>query len=160
MDNTNSSTIESLIEKHKENLSAQDYRYYQIDKIVKFSVILDKHENCELCKNYNNKLYKFIIDLPDVINDKIKRVEFNELTQQIAKHLRKNHNYYLTNFHSYTYSFYGMLAGLILGLILIFIFPESKRIFIILSCWFFGLIVGRITGVIKDNKIKKTGFQI
>ena len=152
--------IEDNIEKHKDNISAQDFRFYQLEKVISIVRTLEKSGDCSECQEGLKAIENFIENLPETLNDKEQRIKFNETLQEQTKHLRQKHKYYLPKFYTYTYSFIGMFSGLMAGLIVILIQSAYNRIFIMFTAWFAGIIIGRIIGFYKDKAIKESGHQL
>jgi hypothetical protein len=81
------------------------------------------------------------------------RREYDRLIYRISKHMQKEHGFYPPYYFSYLYSFFGILAGLVLGYILMK--TVSGYSTEMLSIGFtIGLIPAYIWGFIKDKKIR------
>ena len=92
--------------------------------------------------------------------------ELETLQDNVYHHLRKDHNLTPRSYFIALYSFFGMIAGLIVGglagIVIDLMLETEKGQWIkngLLIGWFLGLVVGQIFGKRKDNRIKKLGKQ-
>jgi len=81
------------------------------------------------------------------------RREYDRMIGRLSIHMQKEHGFY-TPFHFvYLYSFFGMVAGLLLGYLLLKILPQYDWTMLAVG-FSVGLISGYIWGNIKDKKIR------
>jgi VIT1/CCC1 family predicted Fe2+/Mn2+ transporter len=83
------------------------------------------------------------------------RRDLDRLTVRIGKHMMKNHHIFPPWDFNYLYSFYGILAGSLLGLLLVFLFPGETWEFIAAG-FVAGLVAGQLSGSKKDREVRNS----
>lgn len=152
--------ITNRISAQRSEISDRDFRFYQLDKIVRISQFLDRNSDCDDCRLYLGNIFEFINNLPENLGDRKKRVKFDGTIEKTIRHLRKTHGFYLEKYFNYNYTFLGMFTGLASGLLASYLITDFNRAPVIIAGWLTGLIAGRITGNIKDQRIKKEARQM
>lgn len=152
--------ITDRISAQRNDISDRDFRFYQLDKIIRISQFLEKDRDCKDCRLYLENIFEFIDNLPDNLSDRKKRMMFDGTIEKTLRHLRKIHGFYLEKYFNYNYTVLGMFAGLATGIFISYIITEYSKAPIIIAGWLTGLIAGRITGNILDKRIKKESRQM
>ncbi|MFH2095730.1 MAG: hypothetical protein ABIJ16_08500 [Bacteroidota bacterium] len=153
--------VSERVNELKEQLTLREFNFYQLNKLIIIAEVLDRElAGCSICNELMSSLMKFVNELPDSTQNRELRITYETDTEKLVKHLRKEHGFYLQKFYNYTWSFYGMLVGVICGVMLAFSGITVSKASMILTCWFGGLVIGRIAGGWKDRKLKKAGKQI
>jgi hypothetical protein len=119
-----------------------------IERVDEFSV------SCPECK-------RKMIDIAEVVEEidvavdvpGRKRREYDRLISRLSRHMQKEHGFYAPYHYSYLYALYGVIAGTVLGLFLLWLQPNYK-----LEMFGIGISVGLIStyiiGSTKDKKIR------
>jgi hypothetical protein len=119
-----------------------------IERVDEFSV------SCPECK-------RKMIDIAEVVEEidvavdvpGRKRLEYDRLISRLSRHMQKEHGFYAPYHYSYLYALYGVIAGTVLGLFLLWLQPNYK-----LEMFGIGISVGLIAtyiiGSTKDKKIR------
>jgi len=114
----------------------------------------DYSDNCPFCMQQKISITEAVSKIEKTVNEPGEtRREYDRLIYRISKHMQKEHGFYPPYYFSYLYSFFGILAGLVLGYILMkTVAGYSTEM---LSIGFtIGLIPAYIWGFIKDKKIR------
>ena len=81
------------------------------------------------------------------------RREYDRLISRLSGHMQKEHGFFPPYYYTYLFSFFGMLAGLVLGYLLMKIFPAWD--YAMLSAGFVaGLLLGYFAGNKRDSKVR------
>ncbi|MDX1285053.1 MAG: SoxR reducing system RseC family protein [Draconibacterium sp.] len=156
MENETWSVIE--IKRIDEKLSGtkeKDLRFYRISEFKRNIKRIEEFSgSCSYCENQKADVNKIISKIDEAIKVPGKsRKEYDRIIGRLSSHMRKEHGFYVPYFFTYLYSFIGMLGGVILGLIIMNIFPDYKLE--ILSAGFvLGLLPTYVIGHIKDKRIR------
>jgi hypothetical protein len=144
-------TIDSKLKGTKD----KDLRFYRIDELKRNIERVDTFsQNCPYCNKEKINIKTTVEKIDEAVHVPGKtRREYDRLISRLAIHMQKEHGFY-TPFHFvYLFSFFGMVAGLLLGYVLLKLFPALD--WAMLSLGFsVGLITGYAWGNIKDNKIR------
>jgi hypothetical protein len=133
----------------------KDLRFYRIDELKRNIERIDTFsKNCAYCNKQKIYINEMVEQIDEAINVPGRtRREYDRLIGRLSTHMQKEHGFY-TPFHFvYLFSFFGMVTGLLLGYLLLKLFPALD--WVMLSIGFsVGLITGYIWGNTKDNKIR------
>ncbi len=150
-----SEQFENKVKAQLKNKKASDLRFFRIDEFIRNMGRVDEFsDSCPLC----NKEKLNIADTVEHINEAIgtpgnRRCEYDRLSSRLSAHMRKEHGFYPPYYFSYLYSFYGFVAGLIIGYLMYLIVPSvGELMFFVGFCLF--LIAGYVAGTRKDNRIR------
>lgn len=142
-----------------ESINEKDFRFY---RIAEFERMINRtHElsaNCENCQAFKPEIETVI----ETINRAIQtpgrlRRNYDRLIDCMAKHQRKDHKYFQPYYFTYSYSFFGMLAGSAVGLLSGFIILPEAIWYFILSGFVIGLLTARLGGSRKDKIVRANG---
>lgn len=156
--NTWSHVIHKEIQSEKEKIYAKDYKFYKVDRLERIAVRLDEFsETCVHCDEFKVEVEFLSKSISEMINNDPKlRSEFEKRNEVIVEHLKNTHNLVPEIYFSSRYSFWGILIGLLIGIICsLSISTEYMSEFYILVGFGLGLFVGRIFGMKKDVEARK-----
>ncbi|HKI89543.1 MAG TPA: hypothetical protein VKA38_10975 [Draconibacterium sp.] len=144
-------TIDSKLEGIKD----KDLRFYRIDELKRnIERVETFSKSCPYCKKRKIDISTTIEKIDEAVNVPGQtRREYDRMIGRLSIHMQKEHGFY-TPFHFvYLYSFFGMVAGLLLGYLLLKILPQYDWTMLAVG-FSVGLISGYIWGNIKDKKIR------
>jgi len=154
MGNWATKTKETIDEKLKDT-KEKEIRFYRVDELKRNIERVDSFsQSCPFCQKQK-------IDITDTvknINEAIHlpgqtRRDYDRLISRLSMHMQKAHGFYTPFYFAYLYSFFGMVAGLVLGYLLLRLFPDYDWTMLTIG-FSIGLVTGYIWGNIKDNKIR------
>lgn len=146
--------IELSINEESEKLYKKDFKFYQVDTLLKLSKKIDSlSSDCNECKELKNTIEEVANHLSDYLKGDIaSRKKYEKILNSTSNHLKKSHKIYPKQYNLYSYSFFGIIAGLGLGGLSWFFAKEYLHLSLLLG-FTIGLITGRIIGKIKDNRL-------
>ena len=83
------------------------------------------------------------------------RRNYDRYISKLSKHMQKEHGFYAPYYFTYLRSFFGIIAGLLIGYFLT-LFLDSDTVFLYSIGFVSGLFPGYVMGSIKDKKIRRT----
>jgi hypothetical protein len=137
------------------NIGQRDIRFFRVEELKRnIERVGDFSKNCPYCEKEKRNIAEIISEMDVAISVPGKsRREYDRLISRLAGHMQKVHGFFTLFYYTYLVSFLGMVAGLLLGFLLMKLFPAHA--FAALSAGFvIGLIVGYFWGVNKDGKIR------
>jgi ABC-type transporter Mla maintaining outer membrane lipid asymmetry permease subunit MlaE len=152
--------IEQISEK---NIKPKEVRFYNLGGFITIAQRINEFSStCKECENLKAEILEVSQNIDKYLNTSNQtRKTYEQKRDSYAEHLKTAHNLVKRNLYAPTYAFVGLLVGSVLG----FAFAQIMQIFnaynadfmkvSILIGWAIGLIVGRILGTQKDNKVKK-----
>lgn len=150
-----SKQIISQLDENLEGVKRRDIRFYRVDELKRnIERVGSFSKSCPYCEK--EKLN--ISEITKKINEAIQvpgksRREYDRLISRLASHMQKAHGFFSPYYFTYLFSFFGMVAGLLAGYLLLRLFPEYNLA--MLSAGFVaGLITGYTWGSKRDNKIR------
>lgn len=153
--------IKEKIESQKGNISEKEFRFFQFQRLVRISQVIENDlKDCKFCNDQIYEISPMLDDIKKLTEDLSSRTALDRRSENLVKHLRKEHQFYLPYYFSYTYSFIGMLVGGLIGVILAYSILFDSKIIAIAGFWFIGLFIGRIFGIFQDRKQKKLEKQL
>lgn len=154
MENWGEITI-ARIDKKLEGTKDKEIRFYRVEEFKRNINRIDKFStSCHICQ----KLKINITATSEKIDEAIHvpgqtRRKYDRLISQLSNHMQKTHGFFAPYYFTYLFSFFGMVAGLLLGYFLQEIIPDYN--WEMLSIGFtIGLITGYVWGFAKDKKIR------
>ncbi len=148
-------------EQHKQidtklkEVNDKDIRFFRIDEFKRNIDRVDKFSvNCPTCKKEQLNISDLVIAIDEAVNvPGKKRREYDRLISRLSKHIQKEHGFYAPFHFTYKYSFFGIVAGAILGYLLMQLNAELK-----LELFCMGFAIGILPiyfwGHQKDKKIR------
>ena len=149
------SGIIKKIEKKLEGVKEKDIRFYRIDEFKRnVNRVDDFSGSCPFCQKQKTDIAASSEIIDEAINVPGQtRREYDRLISRLSTHMQKEHGFFTPYHYTYLFSFFGMVAGLLLGYFLYKLFPAFS--WEMLSIGFAtGLIIGYVWGYIKDKKIR------
>lgn len=148
--------LNNNFQEQKEFANPKDLKFFNVDILLDLARITQKHSyNCEECKRNKDLL----MDLSRNINSQINTIEGRRnITKKldiVTAHLRKEHKMYIKRYISSVYTITFLSAGILLGVILGYLFKNN--LFYILLSSATGLILGSLIGGLKERSLKKNG---
>ena len=145
------SKIDSKLQETKE----RDLRFYRVDEFKRNIERADEFSsNCPVCLKLKPEIAAGVEKIDEAIQvPGQERREYDRLISRLSSHMHKEHGFYTPWYYSYLLSFFGMVAGLLLGYLLQRAFPAYDVEMLIIG-FTVGLITGYVWGGIKDKKIR------
>jgi hypothetical protein len=134
----------------------KDLRFFRIEEFKRNIQRTDAFaRQCSYCREQKPQIEKTISSIGDAVQIPGKaRRNYDRLISRLASHMQNKHGFYAPYYFTYLYSFFGMLAGLVSGYLLMKLFSDQN--WMMLSAGFVaGLFAGYSWGSIKDKKIRK-----
>ena len=149
--------INFKIDKNLEKVKEKDLRFFRVDEFRRN--IKRVHEFSSGCP-YCNQQKIDITEVTEIIGEAIQvpgnsRRAYDRLIGRLSRHMRKEHGFYTPYWFSYLYSFYGLVAGFLLGFILALFFPDNKGTMFAIGITI-CIVTAYITGSRTDQKIRRT----
>lgn len=147
--------VKIKIQEKLNEANEKDLRFFRIEEFTRNVERTHKYSGkCPVCTSN-------IIDIEsiaEIIGEAVhipgkSRREYDKLISKLSSHMRKDHKIFPPYYHSYLYSFFGAVIGLILGYFGYKLFPTPDFI-VFISIFVVGLITGNFVGNIKDKKIR------
>ena len=137
--------IQDEIESHRGEIYKTDYKFFDVDKLVRFAGHMEREENdcgCSECSNLLSDMYDLSQRYHTLLNNgRQGRIEFEKHLSNYERHLRKDHGYTVKgNFKSVCPTYLSMV-GLVIGA-----FAGQKLIGSGI-----GFVLGYIIGAIADS---------
>jgi hypothetical protein len=155
MEDRTAQTISAIDEKLKGARPA-DLRFFRVEE---FKRNVERAGNfsgkCPVCTKEQVNIREVTGKIDQAIAHPGKdRRDYDRLIGRLATHMQKEHGYYSPNYFTYRYSFYGMIAGAVVGYLLMMLL--SKYNWAYFSGGFsVGLLIGYVYGGRKDRKIRQ-----
>ncbi len=148
--------ITNSIDSKLEGTRDKDIRFYRIDEFKRNIARVETFsKSCAFCAQQKISITEVVDKIDEAINVPGQtRREYDRLISRLSTHIQKEHGFF-TPFHfSYRYSFVGMVAGLIIGYVLIN-FNPGFWVEMLSIGFIIGLIPSYFLGSMKDNKIRR-----
>lgn len=147
-----------LISQLDEKLQGTRKRDLQFFRVEEFKRNVERvgafSKDCPVCEKEKLNIAEISRKMDEAIQIPGKsRREYDRLINRLSSHMQKFHGYFPPFYFTYLFSFFGMIAGLLLGYLLMKLFPEED--WVMLSAGFsIGLITGYFWGNKKDRKVR------
>lgn len=145
------SKIDGDLEKSRE----KDIRFFRIDEFKRnISRVDDFSATCPFCLKQKVDIAEITAKIEEAIEvPGYSRRNYDRLISRLAKHMQHEHGFYAPFYHSYLYSFIGILVGSVIGFFLYKLFSEhGPALFSV--CFVAGLITAYFAGAKKDNRVR------
>lgn len=151
-----SEKINSQIDNKLEGINDKDKRFLRVDEFKRNIARVDSFSsNCSICNKEKQNIQEVAESIDEAINNLgKKRKTYDKLIARLSKHIQKEHGFYTPYYFTYLISFFGMVAGSVLGYFLTKINPQFA---LELFCLGFalGLLPTYVWGYSKDKKIRR-----
>ncbi len=151
--------IEIQVDENIEKLYKKDYKFYQVDTFLKLSKKIDELSvNCIDCKSLKKKAEDISENLDTYLRGEIAlRKSYEKTLNEISDHVKKVHKVFPNQYNLYSFSFFGIIAGMGLGWLITWLIDETYLKGGLIFGFTIGLIVGRIVGKLRDRELHKEG---
>lgn len=150
-----STELITQIDTKLDGVNEKDLRFFRIDEFKRNTARVDSYSStCPHCSKEKQNIQEAVKTLDIAINKVSKnRRKYDKLISRLSKHMQKEHGFYTPYYFTYLISFFGIVAGSILGYFLMQVNIEHK---LELFCVGFsiGLLPTYIIGHLKDKKIR------
>ena len=135
----------------------KDLRFFRIDELQRNIARIGEFSSaCNGCKLLKIDIETALVHMNEAVNvPGPHRRDLDRLTVRIGRHMMKNHHIYPPWHFNYLYSFYGIVAGSLIGLMLVFLFPGETWEFLAAG-FVAGLIAGQLAGGKRDREIRNS----
>jgi len=154
MEEWSKQTISQLDEKTK-NIKQRDIRFYRVEEFKRnIERVGEFSKKCPYCEKEKINIAVMAGKIDEAIDVPGKtRREYDRAISRLSEHMQKHHGFFTPYYYTYLFSFFGMVAGLLLGYLLMKLFPAYN--FTMLSAGFVGgLLTGYFMGNARDKKIR------
>lgn len=139
-----------------EGTSEKDLRFY---RIAEFERMIRRTNEfapaCRECSQSKAEIEKVVALIGESIHQPGKqRRNYDQLIDRLAVHQRKAHGFYPPYYFTYLYSFFGILAGCVLGVLVGLLFSDQPMSYFVLTGFITGLLIVRYPGSRKDQHIR------
>lgn len=145
----------SQIEEITKDIKQRDIRFYRVEEFKRnIERVGEFSKSCPYCEKEKINIAAIVEKLDEAIDVPGKtRREYDRIISRLSGHMQKNHGFFTPYYYAYLFSFFGMIAGILAGYLLMRIFPAYN--WEALSAGFVaGLITGYVWGSKKDSKIR------
>ncbi len=145
----------SQVDEKLEGTKLRDQRFFRTDEFKRnIERTAGFSEECPVCHVEKLNVQEVVKTFDQAINVPGKaRREYDRLISRLSGHMQKEHGFFPPYYYTYLFSFFGMLAGLVLGYLLMKIFPAWD--YAMLSAGFVaGLLLGYFAGNKRDSKVR------
>lgn len=154
--NSVSEELKAQVDAKLKGVNEKDIRFFRIDEFKRNLVRVDSFSHtCPTCKKELQNIQETVESIDEAIN-KVgkKRREYDKLISRLSKHMQKEHRFYTPYYYTYLISFFGIVAGTVLGYFLMQLNTELK---LELFCVGFalGLLPTYVWGYRKDTKVRQ-----
>lgn len=117
--------ISKNIDTKLEGTRDKDIRFYRIDEFKRNIVRVGSFsQSCLFCQKEKISISEISNKIDEAVNVPGKsRREYDRLISRLSKHIQKEHGFYTPYYFTYLYSFFGIVAGFIIGFALMKLFP-------------------------------------
>ena len=154
--NSFSEELNAQIDTKLKGANEKDIRFFRINEFKRNLVRVDSFSNtCPTCKKELQNIQESVESIDVAINKVGKtRREYDRLISRLSKHMQKEHGFYAPYYFTYLISFFGIVAGSVLGYFLMQLNAELK---LELFCIGFaiGLLPTYVWGHLKDKKVRQ-----
>ncbi len=151
--------IQKSLEDNRQRIYKKDYTFFNVEYISTLAkASIREGCNCRECCANTEKLALLASGYPELINsgEEGKR-SLEDSMDNITKHLASQHGYARTGWYKALYSLFGMGAGLVLAVIVVWlaggVIENTKAAF--LTVLFVAVLVGFFVGSRKDATYKR-----
>ena len=146
----------NIIDSKLQGTKEKDLKFYRIDELKRNIERVDSFsKSCPYCQKQKIDISTVVNSIEEAVHVPGRtRREYDRLISRLSMHMQKEHGFYTPYHFVYLYSFFGMVAGLLLGYLLLKLFPSFDWVMLAIG-FSAGLIIGYVWGGIKDNKIRE-----
>jgi hypothetical protein len=147
--------INSKIDINLEKSREKDIRFFRIEEFKRNVTRVDEFsKSCPFCNKHRIDVAEAVETIQESVEVPGKsRRNFDRLISRLSRHMQKEHGFYAPYYFSYSYSFFGILTGLIVGYVLFKAFPADGELLFLVSAMV-GIVASYLAGAHKDSKIR------
>ncbi len=150
------SQMTSAIDEKLKDARQSDLRFFRVEEfkrnVERTGTFSGK---CPVCTRQQTDIKEVVGKIDKAVNiPGRERREYDRLINRLASHMQKEHGFYTPYHYTYRHSFYGMLIGIVTGLLLMMLFSQYNWAYVS-GGFSAGLILGYIYGSQKDRKIRE-----
>lgn len=150
---------ENVLKEMEQRLSGtreKDMRFFRIDELRRNIKRIDNYTpDCDICRNLKNETEIVLAHVNEAVNvPGSHRRELDRLMARLARHMMKVHSFYPPYYFNYLYTTYGLFAGLVVAMLVFFLFLFKYSELIAAIFFVAGLLIGQILGGKKDRRIR------
>ena len=151
----------SRLEKIREQIPKSDFRFYNLGHLPLVAKKTEEFsKQCEICQSNQKILDQLVEMMPGCFENHHTRRKFDKEKSRIEKHLHRKHQVHYAHFQYSLFSFLGILAGLLAGVLLSLFFTGALSINYLLIASISGLFLGQVAGKYYDRKKYQNKDQI
>jgi hypothetical protein len=145
----------SRLDEKLQGIKMRDLRFFRVEEFKRNIERVDHFSNkCPACEKEKLKIVGIIAKIDEAIKvPGNSRREYDRIISRLSTHMQKVHGFFPPFYFTYLLSFFGMVAGLLLGYLLMKIFPAWNWMMLTLG-FVAGLLAGYIWGNRKDSGIR------
>ena len=134
----------------------KDLRFFRIEELRRnIRRVAEYSNHCSGCMHIKPEIAAALKHVNEAVNVPGQyRRELDRLISRLARHMMKAHAFYPPFHFNYLYSFYGIAAGSLAGLLIAVLLP-GRPWEIGAAGFVSGLIAGQIAGGRKDRKVRR-----
>jgi hypothetical protein len=149
---------DSVLKSMNESLTGtreKDLRFFRIEELQRnISRAGEFSAHCAHCRHFKSEIQTTIAHVSEAVNVPGQyRKELDRLISRLSRHMMKSHGFFPPYHYTYLYSFYGMLAGALLGFMALVVTPGSRWELMIAGVTAL-LIAGQVMGAKKDRAVR------
>jgi hypothetical protein len=144
------------VDEKLKDVRESDLRFFRVDEFKRNIKRTDEFSgNCPICNREKISISSVVKKIDEAINFPGKsRREYDRLINRMAVHMQKKHGLFTPYYYTYRYTFYGLVAGVLAGYLIMMVAPGQNWAFLSGGVTI-GLLAGYIRGGTKDRKIRE-----
>ncbi|MDF1512879.1 MAG: hypothetical protein P1S60_03610 [Anaerolineae bacterium] len=140
------------VSEHKDDLSDKQWQKNKIDLMLKIGKrVKDFSDGCATCRGYQHPLTRLEEEMHELPDSRAQRQYQAQMLGNIADHMVKEHRIAPARYYSVKMLRYGAIAGLIIGLGVVFL--VTGNLFHLPIAILLGLALAAIYGYAEDSKV-------
>ena len=154
MENWATNTI-AEIEVKLDGIRDKEIRFFRVEELKRnIKRVGEFSKNCPHCEKEKLNISEIITKIDTAIKVPGKnRREYDKLISRISSHMHREHGFTVPYYYTYLFSFFGIVAGLVVGYILQKL-SSTQNLEMLLIGFILGILPGYFIGHFKDKKIR------
>lgn len=147
--------IRTEIDIKLENTKEKEIRFYRIEEFKRNIKRVDEFaSSCPYCSKEKTNITGIVKKIDEAVNVPGRsRREYDRIISRLSSHMHKQHGFVTPYYYTYLFSFFGMVAGLLIGYLLQKLFPLHNWEMLLIG-FTMGLVPAYLIGNIRDKKIR------
>lgn len=136
----------------------KDLRFFRIEEYFRMvDRVGEFSPTCAECKQFQPHIEEQLKTIKHAIHTPGKsRRRYDRHIDQLARHMKKVHNFYPPYYFTYLYSFFFTLILTSFTFLISLIFPAVSAWYFVVPGFISGLLAGQLYGAKKDGKVRAT----